>query len=95
METVTDFISLGSKITANGEYSHEIKKTPAPCWKSYDKPRQRIKKKRHYFAKKGPYSSSYGFYISHVQMWDPNYKEGWAPKNWCILTVVLKTLESP
>ena len=54
METVTDFLFLGSKITADGDCSHEIKiyKTFAPWKKSYDQPRQHIKKKRHYFAKK-------------------------------------------
>ena len=64
--------------------------------KSYDKPRQRIKKQRHYFANKGPSSQSYDFSSSHVWMWELDYKEGWAPKNWCFWTVVLeKTLESP
>ena len=57
METVTDFIFLGSKITAVGDCSHEIK-TLAPWKKSYDQPRQRIKKQRHYFANKGPSSQS-------------------------------------
>ena len=52
METVTDFISLGSKVTADGDYSLEIK-TLAPWKKSYDQPRQYIKKQRHYFAEKG------------------------------------------
>ena len=52
METVTDFIFLGSKITAGGDCSHEIKKTLAPWKKIYDQPRQHIKKQRHYFAKK-------------------------------------------
>ena len=61
VETVTDFIFLGSKITADGYQSHEIKKTPAPWKKSYDQPRQHIKKQRHYFANKGPSSQSYGF----------------------------------
>ena len=55
METETDFIFLGSKITADGDYSHEIK-TLAPWKKSYDQPRQPIKKKRHYVANKGPSS---------------------------------------
>ena len=68
----------------------------APWKKSYDKPRQHIKKQRHYFADKGPYSQSYGFFSSHVWMWELNHKEGWVPKNWCFWTVVLeKTLESP
>ena len=55
METVTDFIFLDSKITADGDCSHEIK-TLAPWKKSFDKPRQHIKKQRHYFADKGSYS---------------------------------------
>ena len=67
METVTDFIFLGSKITVDGDCNHEIK-TLAPWKKSYDKPRQHIKKQRHYFADKGPYSQSYGFSSSHVWM---------------------------
>ena len=64
METVTDFF-LGSTITADGECSHEIK-TLASWKKSYDKPRQHIKKQRHYFANKGLYNQSYGFSSSHV-----------------------------
>ena len=66
-------------------------------WKNiYDKPRQHKKKQRYYFADKGPYSQSYGFFSSRVWMWELDYKEGWAVKNWGIWTVVLeKTLESP
>ena len=65
-------------------------------WKSYDQPRQHIKKQRHYFANKGPSSQSYGFFSSHVWMWELDYKETWVLKNWCFWTVVLeKTLESP
>ena len=66
-------------------------------WKeSYDQPRQHIKKQRHYFASKGPSSQGYSFSSSHVRMWELDYKESWAPKNWCFWTVVLeKTLESP
>ena len=67
VEPVTDFIFLGSKIIADGECSHEIK-TLAPWKKSYDKPRQHIKKERHHFAGKGLYSQAYGFPSSHVQM---------------------------
>ena len=67
-----------------------------PWKKGYDKPRQHIKKQRHYFVNKGPSSQSYGFSSSHVWMWELDYKEKWAPKNWCFWTVVLeKTLESP
>ena len=68
----------------------------APWKESYDKPRQHIKKQRYHFANKGLYSQSHGFSSSHVQMWELDHKEGWAPKNWCLQTVVLeKTLESP
>ena len=66
METVTDFIFLGSKITADGDCSYEIKKRFVPWKKIYDKPRQRIKKQRHHFANKSLYSQSYGFSSSHV-----------------------------
>ena len=66
VETVADFIFLGSKITACGGCSHEIKKRLFLWKKSYDQPRQHIKKQRHYFANKGPSSQSYGFSSSHV-----------------------------
>ena len=63
--------------------------------KSYDKPRQHIKKQRHYFANNSSYSQSHGFSSSHVWMWELDHKEGWTPKNWCFWTVVLeKTPES-
>ena len=68
----------------------------APWKKSYDQPRQHIQKQRHYFDNKGPSIQSYGFSSSQVWMWELDYKESWAPKNWCFWTVVLeKTLESP
>ena len=68
----------------------------SPWRETYDKPRQHITKHRHHFANKGPYSQSYGFSSSHVQMWKSDHKEGWAPKNRCFRTVLLeKTLESP
>ena len=66
VKTVTDFLFLGSKITADGDCSHEIKKTLAPGKKSYDQPRQHIKKQRPYFADKGPFSPSCGFPSSYV-----------------------------
>ena len=71
----------------------------APCGektkKSYDKPRQHIKKLRDHFANKGPSSQSYGFSSRHAWMWEWDYKEIWALKNWCFWTVVLeKTLGS-
>ena len=68
METVRDFIFLCSKITADGDSSHKIKKTLAPWKKSYAQPRQIIKKQRHDFANKGPSSQSYGFSSSPVWM---------------------------
>ena len=67
-----------------------------PWKKSYNQPRQHIKKQRHYFSNKGPSSQSCGFSSSHVWMWELDSKESWALKNWCFWTVVLeKTLESP
>ena len=68
----------------------------APWMKSYDQPRQHIKKQRHYFANKGPSSQGYGFSSSHVWMWELDHKESWVSKNWCFWIVVLEnTLESP
>ena len=71
METMTNFIFLDSKITADGDCSHEIKRRLLGPWKkSYDKPRWHIKKQRHYIANKGPYNQSYGFSGSHVWVWE-------------------------
>ena len=93
MGTVTKLILGGFKIIADGDWSHE---TLASWKKSYDQPRQHIKKQRYYFANKGPSSQSYDFSSSHVRMWELDYKESWAPKNWCFWTMVLeKTLKSP
>ena len=74
-----------------------MKSKDATPWKeSYDQPRQHIQKQRHYFANKGLSSQGYSFSRSHVWMWELDYKESWAPKNWCFWTVVLeKTCESP
>ena len=67
-----------------------------PWKKSYDQPRQHIKKQRNYFANKGPSSQSYGFSSNHVWMWELDYKESWTLMYWCFWTVVLeKALESP
>ena len=74
LETVAGFIFGGSKITADGDCSHEIK-TLAPWQKSYDQTRQHIKKQRHHFANKGPSSQSYGFSSNHVWMCELDYKE--------------------
>ena len=67
VETMSDFIFLGSKITADGDCSHEIK-TLTPWKESYDQPKQHIKKQRHYFANSGPSSQGYGFSSGHVWM---------------------------
>ena len=93
METVRDFIFSGAKTTADGDCSHEIS---SPWKKSYEQPRQHIKKQRHYFADKGLSNQSYGFSSSHVWMWELDHKEGWVPKTWCLQIVALeKTVESP
>ena len=68
VETVSDFIFWGSKITADGDCSHEIKRRLTPWKESYDQPRQHIEKQRHYFATKGPSSQGYGFSSGHVWM---------------------------
>ena len=87
----------GSKITADGECSHEIKRHLLTPWKeSYDQPREHIQKQRHYFANKGPSSQGYGFSSGHVWMWELDCEESWVLRNWCFWTVVLeKTLENP
>ena len=66
-ETVAHFIFLGSKITADGDCSHEIKRRLL-LWRSYDQPRQHIKKQKHYFVNKGPSIQGYGFSSGHVWM---------------------------
>ena len=79
METVRDFILGGSKIIADGDCHHKIKRhllLGRKVMTNLDS----ILKSRHYFADKGPFSQSYGF--SHVWMWELDYKESWAPKNW-------------
>ena len=69
---------------------------PAPWKKSYNQPRQHIKKQRHYFAYKGPSSWSYGFPVVMYGCESWTIKKGWALKSWCLWTVVLeKTLASP
>ena len=96
VEAVTDFIFLGSRITVEGDWSREIKRCLLLGRKAMANLDSHIKKQRHHFADKGPYSQSYGFPSSCVCMSELDHKEGWAPKNWCFWTVVLeKTLESP
>ena len=85
METVIDFISGGSRITADGDCSHEIKR----CLLLGRKVMTNV-------VNKGPSSRGYGFSSGHVWMWELDYKESWALKNWWFWTVVLeKTVESP
>ena len=89
------WFSWASKSLQMVTVAMKLKEMIAPWKKSYDQPRQHIKKQRHFFANKGPSSQSYTFSSSHVWMWELDYKESWASKNWCFWTVVLeKTLES-
>ena len=95
VEAVTDFIFLGSKISADGDCSHEIK-TLTPWKESYGKPSQHVEKQRYYSANKGLSSQGYGFSSDHVWLWELDCEDSWALKNWCFWTAVLeKTLESP
>ena len=97
METVTDFIFLGSKITADSDCSYEIKR-PLLLGRKAMTNLDSVLKSRDviYFANKGPPSQTYGFPSTHVWMWEVDYKVRWVPKNWCFWTVVLeKTLKSP
>ena len=94
METVVGFIFLGSKITADGDCSHEIKRCLLLGRKVMTNLGSILKSK--HIANKDLSSQGYGFSSSHVWMWELNYKESWVPKNWCFWTVVLEmTLESP
>ena len=90
MDTVRDFIFLGSKITADGDCSYGIKR----CWllgrKAMINLDSILKKQRHYFANKGPHSQSYGFSSTPVWMLELYHKQSWAMKNWCFWTVVLE-----
>ena len=93
METMSDFIFGGSKITADGDCSHEIKRRLLLGRKVMSNLDSILKKQRHYFANKGPSSQGYGFSSGHVWMWEMDCEESWAPKNWCFWTVMLeKTL---
>ena len=92
METIEMF--LGPKITADGDCNHEIKRQKEERRKSMTNP-EHVKKQRHYFANSLS-SQKCGFSSSHIWMWELDYKESWAQKNWWLWTVVLeKTLESP
>ena len=94
IETVRDFIFLGSKITVDGDCCHEIKRHLFLGRKAMINLDSVLKSRD--TANKAPSSQSCGFSSSHLWMWELDHKEGWALKNWCFWTVVLeKTLESP
>ena len=94
VETVTDFFFLGSKITADGECNHEIKRHLLLGRKVMTNLDSILKSRD--IINKGPSSQGYRFSSGHVWMWELDYKESWAPKSWCFWNVVLeKTLESP
>ena len=96
METVTGFIGGGLQNHCRWWLQPWSSMMLAPWKKSYEQPRQHIKKQRYYFADKGPSSQGYHFSSSHVCIWELDHKESWAQKNWCFWTVVLeKTLEGP
>ena len=91
---VTDFILGSSRITADGDCSHEIKRHLLLEIKVITNTGSILKSRD--ITLLCPSSQSYGFSSGHVWMWDLDYKESWAPKNWCFWTVVFeKTLESP
>ena len=94
VETVTDFIFLGCKITADGDCSHKIKRYLLFGRKGMTNLDSELKQS-HHFANKSPQSQSYGFSSRNVRMWELDHDEGWALENWYFWTVVLeKTLES-
>ena len=96
LETVAGFI-LGELPNHCRWWLQPWNQKTLTLWKkSYDQPRQHIKKQEHYFANKGLSSQGYDFSSSHVWIWELDYKESWVLKNWCFWTVVLeKTLQSP
>ena len=95
-ETVSNCILGGSKITAEGDCSHDIKRCLLFGRKIMTNLDSISKKQRHYFANEGPSSQGYGFSSGRVWIWELGCEEGWAPNNWCFWTVVLeKILESP
>ena len=96
METVTDFIFLGSKITADGDCSHEIKRCLLLGRKAMTNLDSILKSRDIPLPTKVHLVKAMVFSSSHVWMWGLDHREGWVPKNWCFWTVVLeKTLESP
>ena len=94
VETVTHFILLGSKITADGDCIHEIKRCLLLGRKAMTN-LDSVLKNRHHLADKGLYSESCGFSSSQVWMWELNHKESWALKNWCFELWHWRGLSSP
>ena len=97
VKVVTDFLFLGSKVTTDGGLQPWNQKMIASWQESHNKLRQCVEKQRHSAsADKGPYSQGYGLPCGHIWLCELDHKEGRAPKNWCLWTVVLeKTPESP
>ena len=95
VETVSDFIFLGSKITADSDFSYEIKIQLLLGRKAMSNLDSILKNRDITLSDIGPSRQSYGFSSSHVWMWKLDYKQSWVLKNWCFWTVVLETLESP
>ena len=96
VETVSDFVFWGSKITADGDCSHEIKRCLLLGRKVMTNLDSIFKSRDIFFADQRPSSQGYGFSCDHVWMWELDCEDGWAPKNWCFWTMVLeRTLESP
>ena len=95
VEAVTDFFFLGSKITADSDCSHEIKRCLLLGRKVMTNLDSILKSRNITLLAKVHISQSYGFSSSHVWMCKLDHKEGWAPKNWCFWIVLEKTLESP
>ena len=96
VETVSDFIFGGSKINADVNCSHEIKRRLLLGRKVMTNLDSILKSRDIYFANKGPSGQGYAFSSGHVWMWELDCEGSWAPKNWCFWTAVLeKTLESP
>ena len=94
-ETVSDFIFLGSKITEDGDGSHEIKRRLLVGRNVMTNLDSILKSRDINFANKGPSSQGYGFTSGHLCMWELEYKEGWMLKNWSFWIVLEKILESP
>ena len=96
MEMVRDFVSLDSKVTADGYCSHEVKRRLLLGRKAMINLDSILKSRGITLPTNVHHGQRYGFSSNHVWMWELDHKESWAQKNWCIWTVMLeKTLESP